>query len=293
MAGAQRYTTAELAELETRIASAAERAWRSNCGSSTSSSARSWRAAPRSPRRRRRSPRSTSPPRSPSSRPKRGWVRPEVEDGTAFEIRGGRHPMVEAALGRARAALRRQRLRARRGPHLARHRPQHGRQEHLSAAERADRDPGADGLLRAGALGADRHRRPAVQPGRRRRRSGARPLDLHGRDGRDRGDPEPGGAAQLCHPRRDRPRHRDLRRPVDRLGGARASARGQPLPRAVRDALPRADRARRQAAGARLPHDAGQGMEGRGRLPARGRRPAPPTAPTASMSPSSPACRRR
>ena len=43
----------------------------------------------------------------------------------------------------------------------------------------------------------------------------------------------------------------------------------------------------------RLPHDAGQGMAGRRRLPARGRRPAPPTAPTASMSPSSPACRKR
>ena len=127
------------------------------------------------------------------------------------------------------------------------------------------------GAYRAGALGADRHRRSAVQPGRRGRRSGARPLDLHGRDGRDRGDPEPGRAAQLCHPRRDRPRHRDLRRAVDRLGGARASARGQSLPRAVRDALPRADRARREAAGARLPHDAGQGMAGRRRLSARGR----------------------
>ena len=79
------------------------------------------------------------------------------------------------------------------------------------------------------------------------------------------------GPQQLCHPRRDRPRHRDLRRAVDRLGGARASARGQPLPRAVRDPLPRADRARREAAGARLPHDAGQGMAGRRRLPARGR----------------------
>ena len=46
-----------------------------------------------------------------------------------------------------------------------------------------------------------------------------------------------------------------------------------------------------QAAGAVLPRHAGQGMAGRGGLPARGRAPAPPTAPTASTSPSWPACR--
>ena len=34
------------------------------------------------------------------------------------------------------------------------------------------------------------------------------------------------------HPRRDRPRHGDLRRPVDRLGGGRVPAREEPLPRA-------------------------------------------------------------
>lgn len=32
-----------------------------------------------------------------------GYVRPEVEDGTAFEIRGGRHPVVEQALRAAKA----------------------------------------------------------------------------------------------------------------------------------------------------------------------------------------------
>ena len=72
---------------------------------------------------------------------------------------------------------------------------------------------------------ADRRRRPAVLAGRRRRRSRARPLDLHGGNGRDRRDPQSGDRALARHPRRDRPRHRDLRRPVDRLGGDRASAR--------------------------------------------------------------------
>src|SRR3546814_9633537 len=31
----------------------------------------------------------------------RGWVRPVADDGLAFEIRGGRHPVVEAVLTRA------------------------------------------------------------------------------------------------------------------------------------------------------------------------------------------------
>ena len=48
-----------------------------------------------------------------------------------------------------------------------------------------------------------------------------------------------------------------------------------------------------QAAAARQRHHAGEGMAGRRRVPARGRGRAPPTAPTASRWPSSPACRRR
>src|SRR6185503_821380 len=32
-----------------------------------------------------------------------GWVRPEIDTGTGFEIRGGRHPTVEAALAGAGA----------------------------------------------------------------------------------------------------------------------------------------------------------------------------------------------
>ena len=65
------------------------------------------------------------------------------------------------------------------------------------------------------------------QPRRRRRRPGARPLHLHGRDGGDGRHPQPGDRPLAGHPRRDRPRHRDLRRPLDRLGGGRVPARGQ------------------------------------------------------------------
>jgi DNA mismatch repair protein MutS len=98
MAGAQRYTTTELADLETKIASAAERALalelrlyddlvaeimarRGEIAAAAAalaildlSAALAELAA------------------------EAGWVRPVVEDGTAFEISGGRHPMVEAAL---------------------------------------------------------------------------------------------------------------------------------------------------------------------------------------------------
>jgi DNA mismatch repair protein MutS len=98
MAGAQRYTTAELAGLESKIAQAAERALalelrlyddlvgevmarRAEIAAAAAalatldlSAALAERAA------------------------EGGWVRPAVEDGTAFEIRGGRHPMVEGAL---------------------------------------------------------------------------------------------------------------------------------------------------------------------------------------------------
>ncbi len=98
MAGAQRYTTTELAELETRIASAAERALalelrlyddlvgeiiarRSDIAATAASLATLDLAAALAERA-----------------AEGGWVRPAVEDGAAFEIRGGRHPMVEAGL---------------------------------------------------------------------------------------------------------------------------------------------------------------------------------------------------
>ena len=206
----------------------------------------------------------------------RDYVRPEV-DGSLDFIDRGRPPSG----GRAGARRRRRPFVANdcdlsppaagaRRPHLAAHRAEHGGQVDLPAPERADRDPRADGQLRAGAPRQDRRRRPAVLARRRRRRSRARALDLHGRDGRDRRDPQSGGRALARHPRRDRPRHRDLRRPVDRLGDDRASARDESLPRAVRHPFPRADRARGQAAAAVQRHRAGEGMAGRGRVPARG-----------------------
>ena len=180
----------------------------------------------------------------------RSYVRPEIDRSLDFIIEGGRHAVVEQAISDpfvANDCDLSPPKRCERGAHLAAHRPEHGRQVDVPAPERADRRARADGQLRAGEARQDRRGRPAVLARRRRRRSRPRPLDLHGRDGRDRRDPQPGRRALAGHPRRDRPRHRDLRRPVDRLGRDRAPARDQPLPRAVRHAFPRTDRARRRS----------------------------------------------
>jgi DNA mismatch repair protein MutS len=101
MAGAQRYTTAELAGLETEIAGAGEKAlalelrlWedlvaevmvgRREIAAAAAALAATDLAAALAERA-----------------VEGGWVRPLVESGTAFEIVGGRHPTVEAALAAA------------------------------------------------------------------------------------------------------------------------------------------------------------------------------------------------
>ncbi len=83
------------------------------------------------------------------------YVRPVLSAEPAFAIEGGRHPVVEAALQRqtvrGRHRLRAQRLRSwDRTPAVAADRPQHGGQVDLPAPERADRRDGPGRLLRAG-----------------------------------------------------------------------------------------------------------------------------------------------
>src|SRR6266403_1555942 len=101
MAGAQRYTTAELADLETKIASAAERALalelrlyedlvaevmarRAEIAAAAAALATLDVAAALA-----------------ELAGEAAWVRPVVEESAAFEISGGRHPTVEAALAAA------------------------------------------------------------------------------------------------------------------------------------------------------------------------------------------------
>ena len=103
MAGAQRYTTTELAQLETKIASAAERALalelrlyddlvgevmarRTEIAEAAAALAGLDAAAALAERA-----------------AEAGWVRPAVEEGIAFDIAGGRHPIVEAGLAAAGA----------------------------------------------------------------------------------------------------------------------------------------------------------------------------------------------
>ncbi len=143
-----------------------------------------------------------------------GYTRPVIDDSRLFEVRGGRHPVVEQALRAAKAGAfiendcvlgSGSEARAgtdrgdRRRAHLARHRTEYGGQVDFPAPECPHRGAGANGLVRAGAISDHRRARSAVLARRRLRRSGPRPLDLHGRDGRDGSHPQSGERPLSCH----------------------------------------------------------------------------------------------
>ena len=147
------------------------------------------------------------------------------------------------------------------------------------------------GSLRAGRSAALPHHRPHFHAHRRIRQPGARPFHVHGGDDRDGRDPEHRHPAQPDRARRNRPRHRHLRRPGAGLGGGGAHPRAHPRQDAVRHPLPRADRTgratRRRAQPARL----GEGGRRPHHLPAQGGARARPTAATASKWRAWRACR--
>ena len=233
LAGQVRFTTTELGELEAKIANAADRALaleleifdRLAAGVTAASAAIKAAADALAV--------VDVAAALASLAVERDYVRPEVDDSLAFAITGGRHPVVEQALGsdggpfvandcdlssppRGRGGAGRIWLVT--GPNMA------GKSTFLrqNALIAVLAQMGSFVPARAAHIGVGR---PAVLARRRRRRSRPRAFDLHGRDGRDRRDPQPGRRARARHPRRDRPRHRDLRRPLDRLGDDRASAR--------------------------------------------------------------------
>ena len=156
-----------------------------------------------------------------------------------FLIEGGRHPAVEQALARDGAPFiandckldgageRAPGFFVVTGPNMA-GKSTYLRQNALIAVL------AQMGSVCASGFGAYRRVGPAFRAHRRRRRPRARPLHLHGGDDRNRRDPEPRQRQKPCHPRRNRARHRDLRRPFHRLGRARASARRHALPRPCR-----------------------------------------------------------
>jgi DNA mismatch repair protein MutS len=120
------------------------------------------------------------------------YVRPRIDGTLVFAVEDGRHPMVQQTLRRTDAASfvgndcklgdesksDGTRILVVTGPNMA------GKSTFLRQ-NALDRRARAVGLLRSGAERAYWHRRPPVQPRRGRRRSRPRPLDLHGRDGRD------------------------------------------------------------------------------------------------------------
>ena len=186
--------------------------------------------------------RSTCSRLSPSA-PTRSTSRvPHSSREPGIAIRGGRHPVVERQVD-ALHPERRRRCAAR-SPPARRHRPEHGRQVDVHAADRGDR-----------AARVLRHRSC------RRRSATIGPLDaIFTRIGA--ADDLAGGrstfmvemteaayilqsrdAAEPRADRRDRPRHVDVRRPGAGVGDRAPAGGEQPLPRAVRHALFRAHRA--------------------------------------------------
>ena len=205
LAGQVRFTTSELGEIEAKIANAGDRALGleleifERLSAMALAASDELRAAAHAFARARRRDRAGKARNRRQLRAARGRY-----------FAGFCHRRRPASGGRAgaqarRPAVHRQCLRPVAGsgtklrPDLADHRSQHGRQIDLSAPERTYRADGTGRVLRAGGAGADRHRRPAILACRRRGRSGARTLHLHGGDGGDRRDPQPGERALAGH----------------------------------------------------------------------------------------------
>ena len=201
------------------------------------------------------------------------YTKPHVHEGD--EIADPRRPPPgrRAPLHRG---VRPERHASQRDDAPARHpdRAQHGRQVDLPAPGGDHLAARAGRLVRAGAPGEAGAGRPHLHARRRLGQHRARPVHVHGRDAGDGQHPALRDVAQPGHPRRDRPRHGDVRRPQHRLGRRRVPGHqpaGAPQDD-LRHALPRADRPRRR--------DRGRGELPRGRarvarrhhLPAQGRR---------------------
>ncbi len=167
MAGAMRFATTELAELDARIASAADQAQAlelaifddaAGCGAGRSQRASGCLRRAGRHRRGHGAGRACGEP----------WLEPAGRRRQRRLHDPGRPPSG----GGSRAEdpgqeLCRERLRSRwccrsRRPDRAGHRPEHGGQIHLPPPERPDRDPGPGRFLRARDRGPDRCRRPSV-----------------------------------------------------------------------------------------------------------------------------------
>ena len=121
-----------------------------------------------------------------------GWCRPRFDEQACFEVEAGRHPVVEDALKASGARFvandcrsSNDRLWLVTGPNMG------GKSTFLRQNALIILLAQAGSYVPA-TRRQGRPRRPPVQPGRRLGQSRPRPLDLHGRNGRDRRDPRPG-----------------------------------------------------------------------------------------------------
>ena len=139
MANATRFSTAELADLETRIGRAADRALALELAIFDELVAKAMAVATNVANAGRALANLDVAAALAELATAENYVRPALSEEPAFTIEGGRHPVVEAALRAARRlGLRAQRLRSRRGAAaVAADRSQHGRQVDLPAPERA------------------------------------------------------------------------------------------------------------------------------------------------------------
>ncbi len=129
------------------------------------------------------------------------WVRPTLTVTDDFHIEAGRHPVVESALPGQAAFVPNtcdlspdRRVMLLTGPNMA-GKSTFLRQNALFVVL------AQAGLPLPAEFGRPWHRRSAVQPGRRGRRSGARPIDFHGGDDGNRRDPASGRPKIACRRR--------------------------------------------------------------------------------------------
>ncbi len=201
------------------------------------------------------------------------YIKPQMHEGDELQATDARHPIVERHVSEAfvpNDVL----LSAHGSTARHPHRPEHGRQEHLPAPGRA-----ACRSLRRPDRSCRRASAKLAVVDRIFARVGAS-------DNITRGQStfmvEMQETAAILHagvepqprdPRRDRPRHGDVRRLESRLGGRRAPRveRSRAAADDLRDALSRADRSRRRLAGRRQRPRRRAGIQGQDRLSAQDR----------------------
>jgi DNA mismatch repair protein MutS len=98
MAGAMRFSTAELGELESRIASAGDRAVQIELGVFDELASRVMQSASLLEMVANALAEIDSAAALAERAAESNWVRPEIDESLSFEIEGGRHPVVEAAI---------------------------------------------------------------------------------------------------------------------------------------------------------------------------------------------------